>query len=355
MFLFGFHRLVRLFSFMFGMAIMPSANGVQRPSAKQRYIITMIMFTALLISSAYTSVVNLVTGITTTPIPVLTYSASVPLYFQFSKPDMSLHIPIFPFRNGSILGLDLMSLNTIAQMDYPLYFTKNEYDVSCDTELQGQANIQALPSTLSKFIRIFLTDNTNDTVNFVSSYTDWQAGVHNSSFFLCEASNVSYSMNFISFALRTIMALDALYDVEDREMKAEFFLRLLPQSAVNEFRHLFVNQSSRSSEAGTANTRKKRSIDRDIASVQEDPKYILDFASPRSIGCYGRIVNESLYPSLWSFLQYKRINVTFNHIVSNETHLFICLNNVVLFIWPEQSVIYHLLHQLQRNYSDLDR
>src|SRR5579859_843415 len=253
MFLFGFHRLVRLFAFMFGMAIMPSqANGVQRPSAKQRYIITMIMFTALLISSAYTSVVNLVTGISTTPIPVLTYSASVPLYFQFSKPDMSLHIPIFPFRNGSILGLDLMSLNTIAQMDYPLYFTKNEYDVPCDTELHGQADIQTLPSTLSKFIRIFLTDNTNETVNFVSSYTDWQDGVHNSSFFLCEASNVSYSMNFISFALRTVMALDALYDVEDREMKAEFFLRLLPQSAVNEFRHLFVEgprQSPNSSDS----------------------------------------------------------------------------------------------------------
>src|SRR5579859_235353 len=149
MFLFGFRRLVRLFAFMFGMAIMPSqANGVQRPSAKQRYIITMIMFTTLLISSAYTSVVNLVTGITTTPIPVLTYSASVPLYFQFSKPDMSLHIPIFPFRNGSILGLDLMSLNSMAQMDYPLYFKEEEYDEACDISIQSLPDITVLPPSL---------------------------------------------------------------------------------------------------------------------------------------------------------------------------------------------------------------
>src|SRR5579859_529499 len=354
MFFFGFSRLIRLFSFIYGMAIMPSANGqVQRTPAKQRYIVTLILFTTMLIYSAYGSVVNLVTGITTTPIPVLTYSASIPLYFQFSKPDMSLHIPIFPFRNGSILGLDLMSLNSMAQMDYPLYFTVEENDESCDLSIQSLPDITVLPSSLSKFIRIFLDENVNETVNFVSSYTNWKDGVHNSSLFLCSSSNISYSMNFISFTLRTVIALDALYDVEDREMKSEFFLRLLPQSAINEFRHLFVNQSSQSSEADTANTRKKRSIDRDIASVQEDPKYILDFSSPQSIGCYGSIVNESLYPSLWNFLQYNGINATFNHIVSNDTHLFICLNNVVLFVWPEQSVIYHLLHQLRRNYSDL--
>src|SRR5271170_3354063 len=76
----------------------PQAGGSRAGyrSTRRRYFL-MFLLMCQIVPIFGTDEVTIVTGIVSQPLTsVLTYSSSLPLYFQFNKPELDLDIPILP-------------------------------------------------------------------------------------------------------------------------------------------------------------------------------------------------------------------------------------------------------------------